>query len=72
MTSEQIDIVDRDVAAVLDRVGYCKIEVFLHGNPLPLCGEYQRFDRDTIILHNGVTDRWIIDVSGITAIGVNR
>lgn len=72
MTPEQIDAVDDNISSVLEEVGYCKLEVFLHGNPLPLCGEYQRLDRHTIILHNGVTERWIIDVSGIIAIGVNR
>jgi hypothetical protein len=72
MTPEQIDAVDNDIASVLDQIGYCKLEVFLYGNPLPLCGEYQRLDRNTIILHNGIIDRWIIDISGITAIGVNR
>jgi hypothetical protein len=42
----------------------------LQGNPVPITGEYQRLDKRTVMLHNGLTDRYIIDVNGIAAIGV--
>lgn len=70
MSPEQIDLVDQGVAEVIQALGYCKVELFLANNPIPLTGDYERFDNATIILHNGRSGRWIINITDVAAIGV--
>jgi hypothetical protein len=72
MTPEQIDRSEDRIDAVLAANGYCKVQVFLYGDPLPKTGEYERINSTTIVLHNGLSDQLIIDIAGIIAIGVTK